>query len=306
MARDAQSELQRMGSFLQQLQQEQAQMRDQWQKWGSNVAGMSLKTSIGAGSGRPDLLHIEDLPGRRVPFDIVVALGIPANLTSPVTTPYTLSMDGPFVAVARAATFMSSYTFQVSVEEETARYVGRSWGRQRPISSVLDINDALLGATPIPMQTEDNYTCPGAPPPVAAQVISNNKSPFRTMEWDGYIEIKNQVYPRQNAQVPSALWAPGFSQQMQLPVLDYYEKGDVIEFQVEPTHVNNPPAGNIQAILGSMPYLDSQYDSVEGISYPSYACESGVEDVIQRQPDGILYLQLVGFKILQPTGVAVR
>jgi hypothetical protein len=306
MARQAYDSGAQTRRLLQQIHADNQKLQANMATWKSNMAGMNISSSIGAGAGRPDLLHIEDLPGRRIPFDIVVAIGIEANLTSPVTGTYTLSMDGPFVAVSRYATFMSSYTFQVLVEQQSSRYVGRSWGRQRPISSVLDVMDAMQGDTPIPMQTEDNYTCPGAAPPIAAQVIPNNKSPFRTMEWDGFIELRNQVYPRQSSQVPSSLWAPGWSQMLQLPVLDYYEKGEIVEFMVEPSHVNNPRNGNIQAILGSMPYLESQYDSVEGVSYPVYACESGVDDIIQRQPDGILYIGLLGYKILQPTGVAVR
>jgi hypothetical protein len=306
MARQAYDSITDTRRLLNQVYKDQQAMQQHMATWKSNVAGMGISSSIGAGTGRPDLLRIEDLPGTRIPFDIVIEIAIESNLTSPVTGTYTLSMDGPFVAVSRYATFMSSFTFQVLVEQQSSTYVGRSWGRQRPISSVLDVMDAMQGDTKIPMQTEDNYICPGSPPPVAAQVIPNNKSPFRTMEWDGFIELRNQVYPRQSSQVPSSLWAPGWNQMLQLPVLDYFEKGTIIEFLVEPSHVNNPRSGNIQAVLGSMPYLDGQYDAVEGISYPSYACEAGVSDVIQRQPDGILYVGLLGFKILQPTGVAVR
>jgi hypothetical protein len=306
MARQAAQEVGNVRRLMQQMQAEQSQMREQWHQWGSDASGLSIKTSIGAGTGRPDLLAIEDIPGRRVPFDIPVEIAIPANLTTAVTGTITLSMDGPFIAVARAATFLSSYTFQVSEQQSTTRYSGRSWGRQRPISSVLDINDALGGDTPIPLQTANNYSCPGSPPPVQAQVVPNNKSPFRSMEWDGFIEYSNQVQPRQNAKVPSSLWAPGWDQSMQLPVLDYFEKGEIIEFKVQPTHVNNPSAGNIQALLGSMPYLPSGYDAVEGAAYPSYACIEDTSDALSRSPDGVLYLHLYGFKILQPTGVAVR
>jgi hypothetical protein len=305
MARQAAQEAGRVRQAVQQMQAEQSQMRQQWQQWGSQASNLDIKTSIGAGTGRPDLLAIEDIPGRRIPFDIPIEIAVEANTTSALTQSVTLSQDGPFIAVARAAVFLSSHTFQVTVDASTSRYSGRSFGRQRPISSMLDVMDAQQGDTQIPMQTENNYTAL-APPPVMAQVVPNNKSPFRTMEWDGFIEYNNQIYPRQNAKVLSSLWAPGWDQKMDLPVLDYFEKGEVIEFKVQPTHVNNPAAGNIQALLGSGPYLDSQYDAVEGIAYPSYPTVADTADAITRSPDGVLYLHLYGFKILQPTGVAVR
>jgi hypothetical protein len=306
-ARQAFNEATTVGRSLEHLRRENQQLAERFQQWGSDVAGMSMKTSIGAGAGRPDLLHIEDLPGRRVPFDVIIPVGIAANQSSPITQAYTLSMDGPFVAVARAATFLSSYTFQVTIGQETAQYAGRSFGRFRPVSSVHDIMDNIGGGENIPIQTLNTFECSTpTPPPTATHHIVANKSPFRTMEFDGYIETRNQTYPRQSDKVPSSLWAPGWEGRMDLPVLDYYEKGDVIEFAVEPSHVNNPPAGNIQALLGSQPYLESQYDSTEGILYPEYQCTAGIDDVVQRRPDGILYLHLIGFRILQPTGVAVR
>jgi len=144
-----------------------------------------------------------------------------------------------------------------------------------------------------------------APAPVVL-ARPTNRSPYRTMEFDGYVSLKNSVYPRQNQQVPTSLWAPGFTQTQQLPVLDYFEKGEIIEFEIEPLHVNNPAAGNIQAFLGSMPYLAGQYDGHEGIGYTAWACDPGVADVITRRPDGILVVGLLGFRILQPPGVRMR
>jgi hypothetical protein len=256
--------------------------------------------------GRPDILRVEEIPGTRVPFDIVVQFGVQANQSGVLTVPYQLSMDGPFIAVSRYAVFMSAYTFQVQTEQEIARLVGRSFGRFRPVSSHLDLMDGQAG-TPLPFAPAAlNYDCDALDPPVGGIVLPDNRSPFRTMQWDGFISVKNQIYPRQNAMVPSAVWAPGFEQRMDLSVLDYYEKGDLIEFQIEPSHVNNPAAGNVQNLLGSMPQLRSQFDAAEGVLYPEAQCGVGEADVVTRKPDGFLYVGLHGFKILQPGGVAIR
>lgn len=306
MARDFGQRVQDQHQFLSQLRNETMQLRQQMQQWGGQMENMNIRNSIGTGAGRPDLLHIEDLPGRRIPFDIVVSVAIESNITSPVTTTYTLSMDGPFICVARAAVLVSSYTFQVTDGQEITRYVGRSYGRQRPISSHLDLLDAQQGHANVPLEEFDQYSCPDDAPPVATIAVPNGKSPFRTMEWDGFIEMSSTVYPRQSSQVPSGLWAPGFSQRMELPVLDYWEKGDVIQFKVEATHTNNPAAGNVQSVIGAYPYLDGGYDQVEGIMYPAFPCDTDATDVVQRSPDAIMYLHLIGYKILQPAGVAVR
>lgn len=300
----ARNAIQSAQKSAQDLKLQQAQM----QQWTDLIAGMKVSSSVGAGAGSPDLLQIENIPGRRVPFDVVTTIQIPANLQTAVPGTYPISMDGPFVAVSRFAIFVSGLTFQVTSQSAVARYVGRSFGRQRPISSVNDLTDAMTGFD-VNAWASSLWGCGGGQlttPPVASPIVPNNHSPFRTMEWDGYISVRDQVYPRQSVGVPSGMWAPGWNQQMQLAALDYWEKGSVIEFSIEPGHVNNPPAGNIQAIFGSMPYLASQYDAHEGIMYPAWQCTAGVSDVIQRRPDGILFIGFHGFKILSPAGVAVR
>ena len=198
---------------------------------------------------------------------------------------------------------ISTYSFQVSTQDSKSRFNGRSWGRQRPISSHLDLLDAQQGwdwyAYPDSIPLSDMQT------PTAGLELPNNRSPFRTMEWDGFISIKSTVYPRQNQRVPSSLWAPGFSQQQQLPVLDYWEKGDIIEFEIEPLHLNNAGGGNVQAYFGAMPYQDGSFDGHEGVMYPGWNTE-GTPDPIQRMPSGILVVGFSGFRILQPPGVRVR
>jgi len=309
MARDAVSAAQQANGTVAQVAGAHAQMQQKMQEWDRQIGGLKIRSSVGAGMGRPDLLMIEDIPGRRIPFDVMIPLGIPANLTTSVPGTYPISMDGPFVATSRFAIFVSSYTFQVTVESSTTRFVGRSFGRQRPISSVNDIMDAMTGFTE-GVYSADDWTCVEsvALPPTATITIPTNKSPFRTMEGDFYIQVRDQAFPRQNQAVPSGVWAPGFTQSMQLSVLDYWEKGTVIQLDVEPAHVNNPPDGNIQGLFGSFPFIDSQYDSQEGIMYPpgTYTCDPVSSDPITRNPIGTLVCGFHGFRILHPAGVAVR
>jgi hypothetical protein len=244
----------------------------------------------GGGGGRPDIQRIENIPGRRIPYDLTVAIPIAANSTSPQDVPVTISQDGPFVAVRRYATFLSAFQFQVTIQSAVNTFNGRSFGRYRPVSSVLDLFDSSGGHTqPV------GAASPGTG--LFALVSANQKSPFRTMEFDGTISYESgSGYHRQSGPVPSSLWAPGFEFAQEMPVLDFFERGDVITFRATPNHTNNPAAGNIQTLVGQLPYLDSQYDTTEGIVYGS-AIASG-SDIVTRQPDGILIVGFSGFKIL--------
>lgn len=313
-ARRAVDAFNRAQSDVEALKQVNAQQAQQLQHLMGLVQGLRIgKGASGFGEtgkspvqvGRPDMLTIEEIPGRRVPYDLTIQIGIPDGQVSPLQGSHILSTDGPFVAVARAATFISSYTFQITIDGSTQRYTGRTWGRQRPISSVLDLMDANAGWYDDPIITDGD--CDGDTGPAPA-VISRPtaRAPNRSMVFDGYIELSSAVYPRQNQQVPSSLWAPGFNQMVQLPVLDYWEKGETVEVTVEPLHVNNPAAGNIQALLGSMPYLAGQFDGHEGIMYDAWQCTEGVPDIIARRPAGVLVIELFGYKILQPPGVRMR
>jgi hypothetical protein len=312
MASGANAAARRAYDVGQMNQQKMAEMAAEVHRLQGALDGLKVRSQGGSGGpgassiGRPDMLTIEEIPGRRIPFDLTVQIGIPDNQRSPLQGNYTLSMDGPFVAVARYATFISTYSFQVTDgQANVQRYAGRSWGRQRPISSVLDLMDAVGGWVDGTTETLVG-DCDTETPVPALVSRPASRSPFRTMGFDGYVSLKNAVYPRQNQQIPTSLWAPGFNQMLQLPVLDYFEKGDALEFEVEPMHINNPNAGNIQSLLGSMPYLNGQYDGHEGIMYPAWSCDPNVADIIQRRPQGILVVGLLGFRILQPPGVRLR
>jgi len=53
------------------------------------------------------VVRIEDIPGRRVPFVLLMDIPIGNNTTSIREQSVTISQEGPFVAVKRMATFQS-------------------------------------------------------------------------------------------------------------------------------------------------------------------------------------------------------
>jgi hypothetical protein len=134
------------------------------------------------------------------------------------------------------------------------------------------------------------------------------------MEFDGRIIVENagSSYPRQNISVPSSFWTPQINAPQELGALDFFERGEVITFRVQPNHVNNPAAGNVDgnAIFGAdgWPFLQGQYDRQEGICTPgafTFDDDTLVRlevDPIQRLPDGILTIGFSGYRILQPVG----
>jgi hypothetical protein len=85
--------------------------------------------------------------------------------------------------------------------------------------------------------------------------------------------------------------------------MDYFAPTSSIEFTARSNHINNPNAGNIQSVVGALPFLDSQYDSHEGVAY-SAAVDAQTDDAITRLPNGILIVGYRGFRIIQTQGVA--
>lgn len=259
------------------------------------------------------IVRIEDLPGRRVPFDILVDIPIDNNTTSVREQSVTISQEGPFVAVKRFATFQSAFEFQVSTQTGVARFSGRSFGRYRPIHSAWDVFDAQPGGQ---LVTQTVPFVPGAP--VGMPELTGSMSGFRTMEFDGRVLVENagSNYPRQNISVPTPFWTTQINSPQELAALDFFERGEVITFRVQPNHVNNPPAGNADGsnIFGAppgpgWPFLQGQYDRHEGIVTPGAFTTNDDEilslltpDVIQRLPNGILTIGFLGFRIQQPVG----
>jgi hypothetical protein len=245
------------------------------------------------------ILYIDQIPGQRQPYDLVATIPIGHNVMSqqPVTTP--ISMDGPFVAVARSIIFQSAHTFSKVVDGRTLTYQGRSFGRFRPGHSAWDLNDAYG------FQPTVGIATPGTGAPIYAS--PSNHSGFRSMEFDGFVEmrVESTGRVRGNRTVPTAFWTDAINSVFQLGALDFYERGDVIQFEVTPNHINNPQAGNVAEFMvgGVMPSLASQYDVQEGI-LDEYD-EEATSDPITRACDGYIHLLLHGFKIQQPMG-AVR
>lgn len=276
---------------------------------------------------------IEDIPGRRVPYVMVVDIPISSDTTSIRESSVTISQEGPFVAVKRMATFQSALEYQLTnpTSGAVSRFTGRSFGRYRPVHSVCDINDSQHNAFG---QTSQWYLAALANPaaivgtqlPTATLGLPSNMSSFRTMEFDGRISVINagSSYPRQNISVPSSFWAAECNSPVALGALDFFERGEVITIRVQPNHVNNAPAGNVDgdAVFpdrtspafgaGGFPFVEGQYDAHEGIASVSslqigqlspLQARLASSDLVTRLPDGILTIAYEGYRIIQPPGV---
>ena len=250
--------------------------------------------------GNPSLQHIENVPGRRIPYDNMVAIPIGADVQSEVQGTITINQDGPFVAVARFAFFLSQYSFEYinPADGNKSLFQGRSYGRWRPIHSAWDLYDGVP-------RSEVVQAVP-APGGGAPHIISpSNASSFRSMQPDFTIYEKNDGFsqPRSNIYIPSAAWTKQINSPFNLGALDFFERGEVITFQVLPSHPNNPSYGNVAGFTGAddaWPFIQSQFDAVEGISDP--VLEDVDTDPITRLPQGVLFIGLHGYKIIQPPG----
>lgn len=268
-----------------------------------NQALASVKAGGAKGPGmspNDHVLYIENIPGRRVPFDMLVDIPIGANVTSQQQGTITISQDGPFVAVARYATFQSALRFTKTdpTTGASAQFLGRTFGRQRPVHSVADYQDAVAGVfSPVA-----GIAFPGTGAPIFASPSS--MSGFRSMEFDGDVIMMNQgsAYPRSNIRVPSAFYMAEVNTPFQLGALDFFERGETIQWQVTPLHANNPSAGNLSGFTagGIFPFIDAGYDPQEGINDALNPVATA--DPVQRLPEGILRIGLHGFRIIMPPG----
>lgn len=291
---------------LQRQQRDFQNLADALSNAQGNGAGGGSVVSVGEG-GRSlvrygeHVRYIEEIPGRRIPFDLVTDIPIGANIVAQQQSTETISQDGPFVAVARFATFQSAFQFQLTDPEagQPAGFQGRSFGRFRPIHSAWDVADAGAGV----FNPVAGIAFPGTGAPIFASPSTH--SSFRTMEFDGVIQFFNQgaAYPRSNVQIPSSFWTTQINSPFQLGALDFFERGETLQWQVTPTHVNNPDAGNCSGFAGGpgvFPFLAQQYDVHEGVC--DQFDENVQTDPVQRLPDGILVIGFHGFRIVQPPG----
>jgi hypothetical protein len=265
------------------------------------VEAVPNQRSAGSGAMNDHIRYIESLPGRRIPFTLGVDIPIGSAVTSVQQGTKTVSQDGPFVAVARVIAFQSAFQAVKTdpVTGAAATFFGRSNGRFRPPHSAWDLNDALASLYP-------GLVSPIAFPGTGAPAIASptNASGFRTMEFDGFVEFLNQgaAYPRSNQEEPTTLWTNDISSPFQLGCLDFFERGETLQWKVRPTHENNPPFGNLAgyAAGGLFPFLGSQYDTQEGIN--DQLNPAATVDPVRRLPDGILFIGFHGFRVVQPPG----
>ena len=272
----------------------------------NNVLEATKQNRIGGSNGNPDIQRVEQIPGRRIPFDLLTEISIAANDTSVRTGTNTISQEGPFVAVARYCAFLSQYTFQFTnpANGDIANFLGRTNGRWRPTHSMADFNDAILPSdveriVPFPGTGDASYSSPAS------------HAPARSMEQDFRITLLNQgsSFPRSNIPVPSPFWTTFVNSPFQLGALDFFARSEVIEYRVQPQHVSNPRAGNIIGITagGIFPFSDAQFDHHEGINDPvDAAVNPGDPDPVTRLPNGTLVIGLHGYRIIQPPGAVVN
>ncbi len=251
--------------------------------------------------GNPSLQYVENIPGRRVPFDLLVNIAIDGTLTSVTQGSITISQDGPFVAVSRFAAFISQYSFQYTNPDTStsAIFSGRSFGRQRPIHSAWDLNDGQPHS-----EVLQTVAFPGAGQP---HIVSpSNSASFRSMQPDFRIFMENAgfAFPRSNLEVPSSFYTKQINSPFALAALDVFERGETMTFKVQPLHPTNPSYGNVDAFTGpgsAWPFLASQFDAVEGISDP--VLDDVETDPVTRLANGILVIGFHGYRIIQPPGV---
>jgi hypothetical protein len=272
----------------------------------ANVIASLKMERIGGTNGDPNVQRIENIPGTRVPFDMLVEIPIDAASTDLRQGTITVSMEGPFVAEARMCTFLSQFQFQRTdpVNGQITSFLGRSNGRFRPIHSAADHNDALLMA-----ETTRAIAMPGTGAPSYAS--PSNHAPFRTMEGDFRVTVRKQDdgFPRSNISVPSTFWTTYVNSPFELAALDFFPRASIIEFSVTPQHINNPSAGNLQAYgAGAVfPFIGAQFDHHEGIQDPLDATlVAGDPDPITRLPKGVLILGFRGYRIFQAPGAVVN
>jgi len=245
---------------------------------------------------RDKVLYIDQIPGRRMPYDLILQVAVGANVVEVLPQTATISQDGPFVAVLRGIAFESRHTSSVMVSGVRATFQGRTNGRFRPTSSVWDFMDSQA------FQPVVGVANPGTGAGVYAS--PSNHSGARSMEFDGLVSVINEGsgWFRSNIPVPSCFFSDGLNSCFQLGSLDFFERGETVKVEITPTHINNPLAGNVALFLagGVYPPLGSQYDVHEGILDPFVP--AGTADPVTRVPEGIVSVILHGFRILQPPG----
>lgn len=284
-----------------QNQQLKQQLESQSQQLADLRAALT-RLEVSRSAGDPNIQRVENMPGRRIPFDLSVDIPLPANDVQVRSGTITISQEGPFVATCRWACVLSQYQFQVNQENQPpATFQGRSFGRWRPPHSAWDLNDGQVLSVLEFSSGQPAFPGDGSPIMISPQ----NTASFRSMQADFRVQFENQgsSFPRQNNPVPSAQWTYDINQPWKLGALDVFERGEVLQFRIQQLHPNNPAYGNVFGFLpapnAAFPFADSQFDNVEGIV--DVAIEAADDPVI-RAPNAILVLGFSGYRIVQPAG----
>ena len=283
------------------LRQELSRQQNELRQLAGVISGVSGPSGHAAPDGQIRLkddrvMYIDEIPGRRVPFDFLVKIPFGFDVDTTQQQSDTVSQDGPFIALARYAVFQSAMRVTKNIDGRRVDFVGRSNGRFRPCSSVWDLNDSQAFNPIVGLAN------PGNGSPIYAS--PSNHSGFRSMQWDGTIEFINQGsgFFRSNRPVPSAFYTDAINSVFQLGAMDFFERGETLQWKATPLHTNNPSGGNTHGFMPGniFPDASSQYDVHEGI-LDQYDEEASQDPVI-RIPDGILHIGFAGFRILQPPG----
>lgn len=307
--------------------------------------------------GGADYVSLDAIQGRFIPFDLFTEIIVPDNASTTLDGVLKVSMEGPFVATHRYAAFISDVRYQVNFSNgSSATFKGRTNGRFRGISSNTDTVDALRAFEQInqyqpshvgavydgtnvvavgnPTGVNENSIStsttnmlpnfPGSGRPIVVSPLS--MSGGRSMQFDGTIAVQPQgaQFNRQNIPIPSSMWSDGVNKASKLSCYDVLEPGEEVIVKVTPTHVNNPPFGNISDLIalnnawtfagtglaannpmptGSWPFLAGQFDGHEGINDESlYGDTSVTVDRVIRSFDARIILGFKGFRIIAPPG----
>lgn len=275
-----------------------AEMRKEFQ----GLAQMLSRVQIQKSSGDPNIQRVENIPGRRTPMTMLVDIAIPASDTGVKQGSITVNQEGVFIATARMATLQSTYAYTVTPVGggAAASFYGRSYGRYRPIHSAWDLNDGR----PVCQVAMGGLAFPGTGAPFIAS--PSNLAPFRSMEGDFRIRFTNAgaSMPRSNLEVPSTFWTKNIVEPFPLACLDFFERGEVMQFRVAPQHANNPEFGNLTGFAANpnFPFAGSQWDAIEGIDDSIQELGTQTTDPVTRVPNAILTIGFEGYLIQQPAG----
>lgn len=101
-------------------------------------------------------VHIDDMPGKQLPFKFQINITLPGGTNSPVTGTVNVSRDGPFVARRLYASLLITDAPTLTAEGDTEDYT-QMIGRFAPISSRWDY---YYWARDVADNSPDSYVAP--------------------------------------------------------------------------------------------------------------------------------------------------